>query len=366
MIEKSTNIKQQNVITQSKRIWTPLMTTCFVQILGEFEQRYEYWRSLSPKTSLGDNDYSVLCHYDFLASEIDEAHIKDIKKAMLALAKEGLYKQEEDGSWKYVNIIGETSYNAKSKTFRVDLNHSFIPYLIQAKEGGCYTTYNASIARQFTGKYTERFYEFVQQYRRKKEKEFFLDVADLREWFGLNETTPRKVNKAIVQKPKFARLYDFIRKVITPAEVEMKELYDAGSCDVYFECFRKDEDKKSSGGRPSNERLWFRIHEKEIVKVTKKATVLDGNNNTAMLEASQLYNAFIVILNRIYDDEHGQNYLNLIKRPLADLLVKDRKAFERMVDKVRGVENDPTVYSKPKYARAIMRDEFEILPQNLK
>lgn len=366
MIEKSTNIKQQNVITQSKRIWTPLMTTCFVQILGEFEQRYEWWREAKPKTSLGDHDYSILCHYDFFAKEIDETHIKNIEKAMLALAREGLYKLDEKGSWEYVNIVGKTKYDAQTKTFSVDLNHDFVPYLIQAKDGGCYTTYNASIARQFAGKYTERFYEFIQQYRRRKEKEFFLDVADLREWFGLNETAVRKVNKTFVQKPKFTRLYDFIKYVVTPAEVEMKELYDAGSCDVYFECYRKDEDKKSSGGRPSNERLWFRIHEKEIVKVTKKATVLDGNNNTAMLEASQLYNAFITILNRIFEDEHGQNYLNLIKRPLADLLVKDRKAFERMVDKVRGVESDPTVRSIFKYARAIMEKEFEILPQKLK
>lgn len=363
MIKESTNIKQQNVITQSKRIWTPMMTTCFVQILGEFEERYKIWKSLSPKTLFGDDDYGVLCHYDFSASEIDEAHIKDIKKAMLDLAKEGLYKLEDNGSWEYVNIIGKTKYSAVSKTFSVDLNHSFVPYLVQAKENGCYTTYNAYIARQFKGKYTERFYEFVCQYRRKKEKEFFLEIANIREWFGLNEKKPRRVNGKLVEEVKYPRKNDFKKYVITPSEEEMKQLYDEGSCDVYFECFTKEDEKKSSGGRPSCDRLWFRIHEKTVITATPKPKPLDTRNRAEMLDASQLYVAFTNILNQIFSDEWGQNYINLIKMPLAVLLNRDRKQFERMVSLVRGAQTDPTVRSVPKYARAIMEKEFGILPQ---
>lgn len=363
MIKESTNIKQQNVITQSKRIWTPMMTTCFVQILGEFEERYKIWKSLSPKTLFGDDDYGVLCHYDFSASEIDEAHIKDIKKAMLDLAKEGLYKLEDNGSWEYVNIIGKTKYSAVSKTFSVDLNHSFVPYLVQAKENGCYTTYNAYIARQFKGKYTERFYEFVCQYRRKKEKEFFLEIDNIREWFGLNEKKPRRVNGKLVEEVKYPRKNDFKKYVITPAEEEMKQLYEAGSCDVYFECFTKEDEKKSSGGRPSCDRLWFRIHEKTVITATPKPKPLDPRNRTEMLNASQLYVAFTNILNQIFSDEWGQNYLNLIKMPLAQLINRDRKQFDRLVSLVRGAQTDPTVRSVPKYARAIMEKEFGILPQ---
>lgn len=363
MIKESTNIKQQNVITQSKRIWTPMMTTCFVQILGEFEERYKIWKSLSPKTLFGDDDYGVLCHYDFSASEIDEAHIKDIKKAMLDLAKEGLYKLEDNGSWEYVNIIGKTKYSAVSKTFSVDLNHSFVPYLVQAKENGCYTTYNAYIARQFKGKYTERFYEFVCQYRRKKEKEFFLEIDNIREWFGLNEKKPRRVNGKLVEEVKYPRKNDFKKYVITPAEEEMKQLYEAGSCDVYFECFTKEDEKKSSGGRPSCDRLWFRIHEKTVITATPKPKPLDPRNRAEMLDASQLYVAFTNILNQIFSDEWGQNYLNLIKMPLAQLINRDRKQFDRLVSLVRGAQTDPTVRSVPKYARAIMEKEFGILPQ---
>ena len=52
-----------------------------------------------------------------------------------------------------------------------------------------------------------------------------------------------------------------------------------------------------------------------------------------------------------------------IKMPLAVLLNRDRKEFERMVSLVRGAQTDPTVRSVPKYARAIMEKEFGILPQ---
>ena len=362
MITSSTNIKQKNIITKSKRIWTPMMTTCFVQILGEFEERYKTWKSLSPKNYFGDEDYGMLCHYDFKASEIDEAHIENIKKAMLALAKEGLYKLEDNGSWEYVNIIGKTKYSAVDKSFSVDLNHSFIPYLVQAKEGGCYTTYNAYIARQFKGKYTERFYEFVCQYRRRKEKEFFLEISDIREWFGLNEKKPRRVNGSVTEKIKYPRKNDFKRHVVTPAEEEMKQLYDAGSCDVYFECFIKEEDKKwnANGGRPSSDRLWFRIHEKNIITAKPKAA---PSTPTEWMDAQQLYTVFLAILDRIFYDEHGQNYLNLIRMPLAALMHKSRKEFERMVNLVRGAETDPSVRSAHKYARRIMEKEFGIYPE---
>lgn len=361
MIKESTNIKQKNIITQSKRIWTPMMTTCFVQILGEFEERYETWKSLSPKNIFGDDDYGMLCHYDFKASEIDEEHIENIKKAMLALAKEGLYKLEDNGSWEYVNIIGKTKYSAANKSFSVDLNHSFVPYLVQAKEGGCYTTYNAYIARQFKGKYTERFYEFVCQYRRKKEKEFFLEINDIREWFGLNEKKPRKVNGKLVEEVKYPRKNDFKKYVITPAEEEMKQLYDTGSCDVYFECFIKEEDKISKGGRPSSDRLWFRIHEKNVITAKPKATPL--KTHAELMDGAVLYTAFLTILNRIFYDEHGQNYLNLIKMPMTVLLRRNRKEFERMVNLVRGAETDPSVRSVCKYARSIMEKEFGIFPE---
>lgn len=366
MIKESTNIKQQNIITQSKRLWTPMMTTCFVQILGEFEERYKLWKSLSPKTVFGDDDYGVLCHYDFKASEIDEAHIEDIRKAMLALAKEGLYKLEDNGSWEYVNIIGKTKYSSVSKTFSVDLNHSFVPYLVQAKENGCYTTYNAYIARQFKGKYTERFYEFVCQYRRKKEKEFFLEIANIREWFGLNEKKPRRVNGKLVEEVKYPRPYDFIKRVITPAEEEMKQLYDEGSCDVYFECFTKEDEKKSNGGRPSCDRLWFRIHEKTVITAIPKSKPLDPRNQTQMLDAATLYAAFDNILTNIYNDQWGQNYLNLIRMPLANLMRRDRKQFERLVRLVRGAQTDPTVKNIAAYARGIMEKEFNIKPQKVK
>ena len=49
--------------------------------------------------------------------------------------------------------------------------------------------------------------------------------------------------------------------------------------------------------------------------------------------------------------------------PLAVLLNRDRKEFERMVSLVRDAQTDPTVRSVPKYARAIMEKEFGILPQ---
>ena len=361
MIQKKTIVRQKNIITQSKRIWTPLMTTCFVQILGEFEERYDTWKALSPKNFFGDLDYEYLCHYDFEAAEIDADHTLDIKKAMLALAKEGLYTEEEDRSWKYVNIIGETSYLSPKKKFSVDLNHKFVQYLVLAKECGNYTSFSPFIAKQFSGKYTERFYEFICQYRRTKEKIFFLEVYRLREMFGLNE--PNKQGKL-----KYARYNDFVKRVIKPSIEEMKSLYDEGSCDVYFECFVKDEDLRQTGGRPIVEKIWFKIHERN--KLVQKVKEIPLTNRLSMMEASNLYNAFETVLRRIYCDKWGKNYHNLIKMPLAILLRNDRNKFEKLMNTVISIEaeqsGNQTINNIQAYVRKIMEKSYNIVPQKIR
>lgn len=357
-MKDTTEIKQGNEVTESRRNWSPLETRCYVQVVGEFVERYQFWREQRPKTSLGDDDYSMLRKYRFSAAEIDPTNLPRVKYALLALAKDGMYMDSPDGSWLYCSILDKIEYDAKSKMVSVSINEDFIPYLVNSNENGGYTTYNACIAKQFKGKYTERFYEWLCQYRRYKDKVFFMSLNNLRERLGLIERNA----KGEVVKEKFSQYNDLKRYVLEPSKKELNDCYNAGTCDVYFDYEVKDDEMMSTGaGRPAVSRVWFKIHEKEILvqKAKEHPAIFPAEEQQ---KAADLLAGCLDMLLRIYADEHGQNYLHLIQKPLTTLVTNDRKKFVKLINKIRFAEVDPTVNSVPGYVRTILED-FGITPQ---
>lgn len=359
-MKESTEIKQVNDVTESRRVWSPLETRCYVQVVGEFEERYQYWKETRPKTIFGDDDYSLLRKYSFPAAEIDPTNLVRVKQALIALAKDGMYLDSPDGSWLYCNILDKVDYNARTKMLNVSLSMSFIPYLVTSNEKGGYTTYNACIAKQFKGRYTERFYEWICQYRRYKDKAFFMSLKDIRDRLGFIE---RDKNGNVIEE-KFTRYNDLKRRVLEPARKEMLEYYKAGTCDVYFDYTVKDDEMISEGGRPAVSRIWFTFHEKEILvqKVKEHPKFFPAEEQQ---QAVDLLTGCIDMLLRIFNDEHGRNYLHLIEASLMQLVIKDKKRFIKLIEKIRLAEVDENVRSKPSYIRTILED-FGIEPTKKK
>ena len=373
MITENQVTLQKNSITHRKADWTPTMTKCFVQILAEFDVRFQEWERLHPKNLFGDEDYGMLCEYSFPAEELTKyVHGENLSSVKTALYKLSGYlltiKGSEDDpnadhDWEVISIIDYSRYDAKTKRFTVRLTHSICPYLVEAKRRGRFTMYNPFIARQFQGKYTERFYEFICQYRRKTDKDgkpiklFFLMIDEMREMFCLN-ADPSEGRK----KDKYTRLNDFIEYVIKPSQEELEKLYMQEACDVYF-TFSKG-DAVSTGGRPTIDRIWFKIHERTEAKIVSQAPPIPyPNNREGMNAMNNKYLYLINVLGHVFDDEHGRNYLNLIKLPLATAMGRDRELADKIIEKIRGLQSDPTVRSKASYARTILEKEFGIKTQ---
>ena len=333
------------------------MTKCFVQILGEFEPRYKEWKRINPKTLFGDDDYSYLCNYHFKASEIGETHVKRVEEAMLRLAREGMFRRADDGSWKYVNIIGETEYSASRGEFAVHLNQNFVPYLVIAKEQGGYTTFNACIARQFNGKYTERFYEFIQEYRLSRMKKFFLTMDEMRERFGLTA----KDNNG---RTKYNCQIDFIRKVIEPSREEMKKFYDEGTCDVYFEWEIHKEDKTiKNGKRLESDRIWFIIHEKEIQLYIPGSPKDLEELKKLKLQKVEMFPQLLERLRNIYQTiEPDSKYVDNIIKPLTDAVAADDKMIFKFMERLDELERNADVQNLPGIVRHILEADYRVYP----
>lgn len=356
MIDEKTKVSALNKLIETRRVkWTPLMTRCFVQILGEFTVRYEDWAKMKPKNLFGDLDYSYLCHYSFCADEIDGNHIEDISRAMLRLSKEGMYDKNEKGDWEYVNVIGKSKYIAANKQFSVNLNYDFVPYLVFAKEKGCYTTFNAYIARQFSGKYTERFYEFIQEYRLDRRKRFFLTMTDMRERFGLTERDGQI---------KYKSQKDFIRYVVEPSQTEMKKLYDGGTCDVYFDWnIPKEEKTILNGNRRESDRIWFTIHEKEILLYVPGSPHSIEEMKQQKLQAAAIFPQLIERLRNIYQTvDPNSRYIDSIRRPLVDAIAKDRNTLFQLMERLEELDNNADIQNLPGYIRHILEHDYNIFP----
>lgn len=371
MIEKNQVTIQKNSITHRKADWSPLMTKCFVQILAEFDARYQEWEYLHPRNIFGDDDYGMLCEYSFPAEELTKyAHGVDLAAVKTALSKLRSYaltvKGSEDdpkaeNSWEEIGILEYNSYNSRTKSFTVRLTHSICPYLVEAKKKGRFTMYSPFIARQFEGKYTERFYEFVCQYLRKTDKDgkpvrsFFLMIDELREMFSLN------ADGKTIKKDKYRDLSNFLLKVVDPAQQEMKKLYDEESCNVYF-TYAKGE-KITTGGRPTVDKIFFKIHERMPVQSQAQPKSYNPESRDEMNLMNQKYLEVVTVLKQVFNDDYGKNYLNLVKRPIAKKMAYDRNLADQIIAKIRGIQSNPKVHNTAKYARSILVGEFGILPQ---
>ena len=123
----------------------------------------------------------------------------------------------------------------------MDVSRDILPYLVELASN--FTSYDFTIAVTLKSIYSQRFYELCCQYRNRSNKTFFLELDKLREIFYLED-----------KYPNTAHLRQF---VIDVAQTELKELYDKGECDLWFDYRVKD-----TKGRKILS-YFFQIHTKE-------------------------------------------------------------------------------------------------------
>lgn len=157
-----------------------------------------------------------------LSKEINQKdNSKETKKALIALRRRsfewdnGLPDEHEDHEWFEVGFINWSKLKNGEAT--VQVSSVLMPFLVELSSQ--FTPYSLNVAMSLKSKWSQRMYELCQKWQ--GTEGFRITVNDLRNAFKLEE----KYNR-------YALLNQYVLQI---AKKELKELYDAGQCDVYFE-----------------------------------------------------------------------------------------------------------------------------------
>lgn len=231
MEQKEGLISQSNILTESRYDFDPIEKRCIYAIIQKVRKDY-----IDGESSLFNNMHVQLPTASLLQI-VDEKHTKQAKEALKRLRKRDIEIEDAQGNWLVCGFINWAQYDATKKYWQVEVSSQIMPHLVELASK--FTTYSLTVAISLKSKYSQRFYELCCQYR--GYKKFGKTIDQLRQMFMLEE--------------KYPLLTDFKRKVIAIAQKELKEAYENGQCDVWFDYIQT--------GKGVDAHFEFFIHTKE-------------------------------------------------------------------------------------------------------
>ena len=226
-------LAQDNQLTQSRYNFSVIEKRCLYQIIREVRNRYIETGNKPTKFE----NMSLELKPNQLAQLGDEA--KDVYKALKRLVDKKI-EIDTEKEWIYTGWVMSAHHDKEKNIYEIDISKHILPYLVELAPG--FTQYDLMVAITLKSTYSQRFYELCCQYKNYN-KYFFLTVERLREILMLEN--------------KYTQINDFKRKVLEVAQKELKELYDKGQCDLWFDYDVKDTDKRKILS------YHFHIHTKE-------------------------------------------------------------------------------------------------------
>lgn len=154
--------------------------------------------------------------------KIENKDKKEVRTALIALRKRsfewnnGLPFEHEDYEDLEVGFI-DWSKIKKKGVVQIQVSKELMPFLVELSSQ--FTPYSLNVAMSLKSKWSQRMYELCQKWQ--GTDGFRISVEELRESFVLEGKYSR-----------YALLNEYVLQV---AKRELKELYDIGQCDVYFE-----------------------------------------------------------------------------------------------------------------------------------
>ena len=238
-------IAQSNAITESRNDYNRLEKNTLYRIIEEVRKNY-IETDERPETY---QNLHVIISEKLLSDIAGVHHKEDAKEALINLRHRDITIEKEDGSWFNCGFINWAQYLSGSKSYEVEVSSIIMPYLVDLASR--YTVYSLTVAISLKSKWAQRFYELCCQYRNHLENgvpSFHKNINQLRWMFMLEN--------------KYRLLADFKRNVIDKAYKELKEAYDNGQCDLWFEY--------NQSGRGDNADFTFIIHTKDQTQAQQK------------------------------------------------------------------------------------------------
>lgn len=203
-------LAQANVLTQARYDYTKVEKRAIYFIIQEVRRQF-----VENKDGQKDlfSDLIVKIKTEHLQNS--DTVLRDVYSSLKSLRKKSIWI-EDDNKVLEVGYINYFEHTKKEAHIEVQVSHKILPYLVELAEQ--FTTYSLTVAIALKTKYSQRFYEYCSQF--KNNKYFYISIDELRTKFMIEDKYPR-----------YKLLLD---NVIAPAHKELKELYDDGQCDLYF------------------------------------------------------------------------------------------------------------------------------------
>jgi plasmid replication initiation protein len=244
----------------------------------------------------------------------------ETKKALKSLRKRsfewsnGLDENDKDYEWFEVGFINYSEI--KNGIAEIQISKKLMPFLVELS--GHFTPYSLNVAMSLKSKWSQRMYELCQKWH--GTDGFRISIDDLRKSFMLENKYSR-----------YALLNEFVLQI---AKRELKELYDIGQCDVYFEF---NEERK---GR-SVEMLRFKLFRKNSMNV--KTT------HDMLLELIPVFSKLFDILNKNKNDHFIRNVI--------DKLQRNPNLIEPLNKRVKEILSNGIKEDTPRYIRFILNED---------
>ena len=268
-------LRQHNALTQSRHNFTVIEKRCLYKIIAELRHRYE--EGSATRNGGFDNMYLELNASEF-APHADK--LKDVYSALRSLSNKEIEIENED-YWITTRWILQAKHDKARNVFCIDVSRDIMPYLVELVNE--YTTYDLVVAIGLKSVYSQRFYEYCCQYSNHNNR-FCFTIERLREILKL--------------ETKYRLNTDFRKSVIDVAQKEIKDLYERGGCDLWFDC----DVSKKEGKRVLE--YTFTIHGSRTKKIDS------------------------------FDYQNTQSLINAINRSLKDIFPKDAKYIKSVIKEV--------------------------------
>lgn len=204
-------IAQDNRLTTSRYELTLIEKRIFYYIIKEVRNKYT-----TGQRDLFD-DLILKIKVSDLCKEVNqEDNKKETRKALEKFRSRNFtYADEIEDDWLTCGFINYA--HIKKGVAEIQVSHKLMPFLVELSSQ--YTAYSLHVAMSLKSKWSQRMYELCQKWQ--GTDGFRITVDDLRKSFMLEE--------------KYDRYALLNERVLQVAKRELKELYDLGQCDVYFE-----------------------------------------------------------------------------------------------------------------------------------
>jgi plasmid replication initiation protein len=210
MSNKEITLAQSNALTQAKYNFTVVEKRAVYHIIKEVRRQF-IERDDGQKDLFSD----LVIQMKTSDLQSSDTVLRDVYTSLKSLRRKSIWIEDDERVLE-VGYINYFEHKKREPFLEVQVSHKILPYLVELAEQ--FTTYNLTVAISLKTKYGQRFYEYCSQF--KNTGFFYITIAELREKLMIGDSYPR-----------YALLKS---RVIDVAYKELKELYDNGQCDIYF------------------------------------------------------------------------------------------------------------------------------------